>query len=165
MISIRSALLLIVLAAFARAQTASYAFFGSDCQFPVWLPARLQNLSLPRIGQTLTIETRSASGGPSNLILLTGLSRTHWNGLTLPFDTRGLSSTNVIFCGTLYVSPDILTVSPIFLPGDSRRVDIPIPNSTALLGARFYQQVVEHYDRAISDLVFFTHAAEARIGL
>lgn len=152
------------------AQTnAAYTFFGTDCQSSIWPPTPFLNLSLPRIGTTLSIQTHSSwggIGGSGDVFLVSGISRTSYNGVPLPFDMGALTNIGLLFCGNLYVSPDVIQRMPYGGFGPVlTTVSYPIPNLPALIGARVYQQVLEHRTAPNDNEFFFTRAGEALIGV
>ena len=74
--------------------------------------------------------------------LTTGASNTSHNGLPLPFDVSTVLGGQP-FCGVLRTSFDVLVRLP---PVRDYRTPVQarfaVPNSRALVGARFYQQVM-----------------------
>lgn len=162
--------LLAVLTVAARSQgSASYGFFGSDCGSSTWIPVPLTNLSLPRLGTTLRIQTLTSSMTPGSaqvVYLLTGLSNTSVAGVPLPFDTSQLSRPGRLFCGNLYVSAEFVQPMPNGgLVGVPIVIDFPIPNQSTLIGARFYQQVMANATTFNDDEWYFTRAGVAQIGI
>lgn len=111
----------------------------------------------PSLGTTITVSVAFPSGGTScttalstwEAWLLMGSSNQQWSQGPLPAQIAGF---------TLLVSPDaILTTGPVqsfngcppgFSSGRWDCFNLTVPNSRALLGAQFYQQVL--YRRAIN---------------
>ena len=132
---------LLIGAAALRAQPATYSYFGTECRPVIFAVA-----GTPKLGTTIDIHvepTYSQRGGGVTSLLVTGISKTRWGGLKLPFDTRVLGRTPNTFCGHIYTSIDIVVPVPS-VPYPPKRVvlKMPIPNARALLGLSFYQQVV-----------------------
>ena len=153
----------------AKAQgNAEYNFFGSPCTSVPWQPTPFVNRSLPRIGGVLQIETLSSSSGfgfAYDIYVLTGVSRTSWLGVPLPFDASVLTTIGFFSCGNLYVSADWVEHMPIFATQQPILLSYPVPPFPSLIGMRLYQQVVEHYRDRFDEELYFTRAAEAVIGI
>ena len=90
----------------------------------------------PRIGTSFVVSllVSGCATGRFFPFLLTGVSNTSWNGVSLP--------TNLPFMLScpLRVSPDV-----IMLLKTPYTTTFQLPNSTSLLGARFYQQALGAY--------------------
>jgi len=114
-------------------QNASYTFFGKRC-----IGTTFHVKGLPKLGGAFFVTTGPTiiKSGFINWIL-TGLSTTRWNNISLPFDTRALSSPPLSqWCGQLLVSGELFMLSV----GTNR---FSIPNDKRLLGVVFYQQVLD----------------------
>ena len=119
--------------------------FGSSC-----LTVDITLVAPPRLGQSLQLTVASGwygSNGKSGQSLLhTGVSNSHYAGLTLPFDTSILTKPGVFkSCGFLYTSIDVVLAMPGGRPYSGPTplpLSIPIPNDPSLLGVSFYQQAL-----------------------
>ena len=133
--------LLFLLPCAVEAQKASYTYFGTDCVNGCTLTAQFKATTQPRIGQSFSVNVSGlhCSVGQTWFFLLTGVSKTKWGGVNLPakltFIVGGFSALGSGRC-RLRVSPEFIT------PISSSIVKFQIPNSTLLLGVKFYQQVV-----------------------
>lgn len=152
----------------ANGQSATYSFFGADCTSTIWPGTVFNNVGLPKLGSTYFVETHSSSGGIGGNVdayVITGASRTTWAGFALPLDTSVFTSVGIGFCGNLYASIDVLTkvpyrgIAPVL-----ERVPFAVPASTALLGARVFQQVFQNVRSPNHNDWFFTKGAEAVLG-
>jgi hypothetical protein len=158
-----------LLAAAASAQSAAYTHFGTDCASPNWTPVWFQAIGLPRPGTTFHVETEASSANPGSAtttFLCTGVSRTSYGSMQLPFDVTALNTGGITFCGLLYVScdavywlPRVVSTRPVLL-----QVPFPVPNDPRLLGATFYQQVVQHVRTAQRSDFYLSRAGEILVG-
>jgi len=114
--------------------TATFTPFGTGCASTAGVPVlAAQGSSLPKVGTTFST-TVSPLGLTSLPFGLLGVSNTAWSGLPLPLD---LTLIGMQGCD-IYVSVDVsmrLAVS-----GSSATWDLPIPNTSNLLGQSLYQQ-------------------------
>jgi hypothetical protein len=109
------------------AQNASYTYINQKLPYKNQSPAMLTALDLPKIGKTFRVQ--APGGGRYNIFCL----------------ATGVSNPNIRFSllgGYLYTSAELLSGTPRG-PGTPRWVTISfsIPNSSQLLGVKFYQQV------------------------
>lgn len=126
----------VVFAYAAVAQQASYTYIDQPPQYAnnaSWLTAQ----NRPVIGQTLRLMVETTFGGTR--YLLTGFSNPRMD--LAPFSGSPFGCVVPLFGSVLYSSGEVALLiaqgaSPIVVP-------MPVPNSGALLGASFYQQVVE----------------------
>ena len=127
----------------AAAQQASFTTFGQGCgdigEPP--MPAQIQALSLPVLGSVYRVAfvapyflTRPVS---VYSYLVTGLSRTAWAGVQLPFYMTGWSGMGGANCA-IYCSHDVTIRGMWGQP-------IPIPNDPTLAGMVLYQQWILYY--------------------
>jgi hypothetical protein len=142
------ALVLSLLAAPATAQAAAYTHFGTNCASPTWTPVTFRALGVPRLGTTFHVETEASVASPccsTTTFLCTGVSRTAYGSIPLPFDVSALNNGSTTFCGLLYVSIDATQWLPRVVSARPVLVQVPfaVPNDPRLLGQRFYQQVIQ----------------------
>jgi len=118
------------------AQSATYEYFGTGyCATPSFTVT-----GLPVLGGSFAVETPGSYSGffqVSQSLLITGVSDQTWSGLPLPYAFPG-------FCGPLLASVESLkSVASVPTPGTLVSTPLTIPNDANLLGASFYQQVVQ----------------------
>ena len=105
---------------------------------------------MPRIGGSFTIETEYTYfdhpiiRSSQRVWILTGFSR-----LSAPIDLGPLSYCGgtmscTVFCGSLFLVPDVVQQTLIGVPTGWALVTYRVPNDQSLLGLNFYQQVLEH---------------------
>ena len=121
-----------------HAQAASYSIVdrsGTCPTAPSSFVVGPKALSLPKIGTIFRVEVPRGYGGSGSgsSILMTGIQRMSFN-MNLGHCSGG--PTKVIGCGIMLMIPLAFQVSR------HGYVDTSIPNSTMLLGTRFYQQVM-----------------------
>jgi hypothetical protein len=156
------------LAGSTLAQSAAYTHFGTDCSSTTWRPVTFRALGVPRIGTTFHVETESSSGGvggSTTTFLFTGVSRTSYGGLRLPFDVTTLRTIGRDFCGLLYVSIDVNQQMP-YRGVQPQLVQVPfqVPNDPALVGQRLYQQVLQVVSIPHEIDYYLSRAGEALLG-
>lgn len=137
-------------AAPAAAQTANYTFVGTSCTAgrldPLAGAVPISVSGTPRLGGSFTVITEGSAGLPTGLrrsvYLLTGVSNTSAFGVPLPFDLGALSPGEPI-CGMLRTSAEaVVRVPSAPTPQTPVSIRFDVPNTTALLGAMLYQQVM-----------------------
>ena len=123
----------------AGAQTsATYGFFGKGCQLGSLGEKVVFRVSgLPRIGKSIAIQTASPNL-TKQVYVLTGISKTRYASIKLPFNTAALTRNGFTFCGDLRTSVEVVLVV-----ARGRTTTLLIPNDKSLIGLRFYQQVME----------------------
>ena len=116
------------------AQAASYTFLSQLPPYRNPNPAMLTALTLPKIGTKLRLQVpfswvqRNQVG--ANSVLATGVRNPFWN---VP-----------AFQGFVFTSAEIVLptpMSPLGTPGNTT-MEFPVPNSTQLIGVKFFQQVL-----------------------
>ena len=125
-----------LLPAVLSAQTASYTYVDQKAPYKNQGVPLLKAVTLPRIGQTFTLEVPD-SGMNCCPFYMNGLLATGARPMNMRFDALG---------GFLYASPDVVLPTPQGSPSSviSRtKMSFQIPNSPQLLGVRFYQQVLQ----------------------
>ena len=142
-------LVLVLTLSTAFAQTASYKF-GPAQQGCSGNPVSFTVRGKPQLGTTITLGVTMEQNTATHFylsLIMTGFSDKRWGAIKLPFDSRVLSfftwTYQKYWCGLLYVSGDAFTVVPGLKRGPVY-VRMPIPNNRALLGLRFYQQVLAY---------------------
>jgi hypothetical protein len=132
------------------AQTADYRILGPTCTTgrldPQAGAVPISIRGLPRVGGFFEILAEGTMGLPNGIRrqvhLLTGTSNTAAFGVPLPFDIATLSPTEPI-CGLLRTSAEVAVRVPAAAdPRALVAVRFDLPNSSALLGLTFYQQVL-----------------------
>ena len=113
---------------------ASYAAFGAGCAGPAGTPRlRVVPRALPWIGDALELTVTAVPAG-SSAFVLTGLSRTNWRGLALPF---ALGPVGMPGC-QLLVAPAVVSSAPV--TAGTALWSQPLPAQPSLIGLRFYNQ-------------------------
>lgn len=127
-------ILSLALATTVSAQAATYTFQSQISPYKDPSPAMLAALTLPKIGTTLRLQVpfswiqRNRVG--ANSVLATGLRNPFLN---VP-----------AFQGFVFTSAEIILptpMSPLGTPGNTT-MEFPVPNSTQLIGFKFFQQVL-----------------------
>ncbi|MHC4851586.1 MAG: hypothetical protein ACYTF5_06170 [Planctomycetota bacterium] len=116
------------------AQAASYTYI--DQKAPYKNPGMLTALNLPRLGTTFQLQVPGPwfAGGPPSRLLESYF-------YYLAFGVSNPNASIPALGGFLFTSADI--VVPTYGSGQPMTMSFPIPNSPALLGVRFYNQVGE----------------------
>ncbi len=130
--SLLPALLFLLPGVVVAQTTASYTYIQQKPPHnqSTWSPDQPLALNLPRIGTTFKVEVFH-SFTTSSVRVLSVLA----TGATNP-------NTRVDWLrGWLYTSAEVVTVIPLSRSVCCATVSFPIPNSSALLGVHFYQQV------------------------
>jgi len=132
--------ILLMLAAPAHAQQASYTYFGTPGTVgcgPFSSQVTHSAATLPRIGTTFVANVPSSTGMCSYLcnlrLFATGFSNSSFAGVSLPSAALG-------GCGMLQVSLDYIELMP--MTGTSSSSVLAIPNNPNLIGLSFYQQSI-----------------------
>ncbi|MHC4812184.1 MAG: hypothetical protein ACYTGW_00580 [Planctomycetota bacterium] len=148
------------------AQAASYTYISQPNSF--WHAPWLTALSLPKIGTAFKFQVPNGPG----VVYPPG-------GYPIYYVAFGLSNPNVRHPGLgapgngdyLFTSAEILmpatqdwTGYPNKLPPSTVTMSFPIPDSSTLLGVRFYQQVLEVY-RCNLCYPYFTHLSRGVAGV
>ncbi len=127
-------ILSLALATTVSAQAASYTFVNQLPPYSNPKPPMLTALTLPKVGTKLRLQVpfswlqRNRVG--ANSVLATGLRNPFWN---VP-----------AFGGFVFTSAEIVLptpMSPLGIPGTTT-MEFPVPNSTQLVGRKFFQQVL-----------------------
>ena len=124
--------LLCLLSASLAAQAASYTYIDQQPPYanPTWLTA----LNLPQLGSTFRVQV------PFSIYTCCPFQRDYWLA-------TGFGNPNLRFPalgGFLYTTGDLQVLRTYNgITGPYQFVDFPIPSSTALIGAQFFQQVLE----------------------
>ena len=152
-----------------QAQQASYTNYGQGCGFGPILPQAMA-VGLPRLGSTCYVyyQTSSWFKYPTSgtVVLITGVSRSSWGGLSLPFTIPHLDPYGYGFpvCQLL--------ASPEFIPyagSSGALVPFQIPNNPTLLGVALYQQwliwVEERDPTGFNYYFLVSNGGEMKIGL
>ncbi len=165
----RSSFLLSVLAAALFAQPGvsqdldlppEHGILGEGCPGPAGTPElTAADGQLPYVGETFTVKVDSLPTDIlGNLILMLGTSKADWAGTALPLDLEELGMPGC----TLYISIEtyriVVNVSP------TRFWTIFVPPDPALIGVRFYQQVLVPDARVNSLGGVLSNATESMIG-
>jgi hypothetical protein len=130
------------------AQQASYKIVGQGCRLGSNLgPVPLAVVGLPKLGGKFTLvtecSTRFVTGVWRNTSIWIGLSNQTYGGLKLPFDIKALFPNKRLHCGVLRTSCEAILAVPRYANYKTpAKIDFQVPNSVALLGFKFYQQVV-----------------------
>ncbi|MHC4516237.1 MAG: hypothetical protein ACYTGW_19240 [Planctomycetota bacterium] len=127
-------LLSLALATTVSAQAASYTFVSQLPPYQNPSPAVLTALTLPKIGAKLRLQVpfswRQRNGVGADSVLATGVRNPFFN---VP-----------AFQGFVFTSAEIVLptpMSPLGVPGNTT-MEFPVPNSTQLIGVKFFQQVL-----------------------
>jgi len=122
------------------AQAASYTYIDQKAPYKNSSPAMLTALNLPKVGTTFKVQV--PNGGDT-------CTSWCWTGCTEVYYylAIGVNNPNVpipALGGYLFSSADIVLLAPWGPKAQQGTVTMsfPIPNSQALLGVRFYQQVL-----------------------
>ncbi len=117
------------------AQAASYTYIDQKAPYQNWNPPMLTALNLPKVGTSFQVQV--PAGWSSGFA-----SASYWLGF-------GVSNPNAPFplwMGFLYTSADVVVATPRRPTAQMVTMSFPIPNSTQLLGVRFFQQVLRVAD-------------------
>ena len=111
--------------------SASATTFGLGCNGTAGVPALIRSAdTLPWFGEVYTLEARNIPFQAS-AVLLFGLSRSSWSGLALPFD---LTPIGMPSCALAVSSEVVIPIGATW--------SIVIPDSAAVIGAKFFNQLV-----------------------
>ena len=134
MMNLPTVILSLALTTTVSAQAASYTFQNQLSPYKNPNPAMLNALTLPKIGTKLRLQVPFSwvqrNGVGANSVLATGLRNPFLN---VP-----------VFQGFVFTSAEIVlptTMSPLGTPGNTT-MEFPVPNSTPLIGVKFFQQVL-----------------------
>jgi hypothetical protein len=118
----------------AQTQTATYTFMNQIPPYSNPKTPMLKALTLPKIGTKLRLQVPYSwvqrNGVGANAVLATGVRNPFWN---VP-----------AFQGFVFTSAEIVLptpMSPLGTPGNTT-MEFPVPNSTPLIGVKFFQQVL-----------------------
>ena len=117
------------------AQAASYTYINQKAPYTNPSPPILTALNLPKVGTSFQVQV--PAGWSSGFA-----SASYWLGF-------GVSNPNAPFplwMGFLYTSVDVVVATPRRPTAQMVTMSFPIPNSTQLLGVRFFQQVLRVAD-------------------
>jgi hypothetical protein len=151
-----TALIGILFAGALPAQLATYTYINQQAPYSNPPTASFTANNVPRIGSNFELvvpmswSQRNRTG--ANFTLATGLLNPN---LAIP-----------ALGGYLYTLPLVMMntpMSPIGIPATTR-LRIPIPNSVALIGLRFYQQILETPNVNSSTPVRLSRAGQGMIG-
>lgn len=117
---------------------ASYRSLGTGCQGSAGVPRFDAGTDTPKIGEVFAAKVSGIPAGPLTRVLgLVGRSGSSWGTIPLPLDLGILGMKNC----SLLVSID-LPMIPINHTAGLATWDMPIPNSAALAGSRFFAQAL-----------------------
>lgn len=94
----------------------------------------LANTGLPKLGTSFSVDLSGAKES-SAAVLITGLSKTTWGVIPLPFDLKGLGAAGC----SLLASYDFPFVAPTSATG-SASLTLPVPATNSLNGLQLHQQ-------------------------
>jgi hypothetical protein len=143
----------------APVDPASSRSFGHGCAGTAGVPALAPLLGRRAwLGDLFAVEVRNAPAAQLG-VLWSGLSRTTFGGITLPFDLRllGMPGCSLLCSGQF--------VDPMAYLGGALRAALPLPLDPALQGAVFYQQALLADPAANAAGVITSQALEHRLGL
>lgn len=123
--------LLFLLPSVLGAQAASFTYINQKAPYKNPSPAMLTALNLPKVGTTFKVKV------PASYRL-----GTDYVFYSLAFGARNPDIPHAVLGGYLFSSAEIILQSPWGRPRSTATMSFPIPNSSQLLGLKFYQQVL-----------------------
>jgi hypothetical protein len=136
-----------------------YDPFGSGCQGTRGVPA-LSSVEMPKIGNPFSVLLTNLPLNQPGFIFPVSGSKTTWGAVSLPLDLgpMGLTGCKLLVSGDVPAMPLMPTPIGVAVWG------LPIPNSPALVGAKFYNQAFFVDPKANPAGVTASNAAEGVIG-
>ena len=137
-----------------------HGILGEGCPGPAGTPElTAADGQLPYVGETFTVKVDSLPTDIlGNLVFMLGTSKADWAGTALPLDLADLGMPGC----TLYISIETYRIVVNVAP--TRYWTIFVPADSALIGVRFYQQVLVSDARVNALGGVLSNATESMIG-
>jgi hypothetical protein len=134
--------------------------YGAGCQgtngVPTFAPA---TSSLPKINTVFSLDITKLPTAPGIVPILFGAGNAKWLTLDLPFSLTPLGLTG---CGLEVDLLGVLVAVPSV--NGSAKLNLPLPNASSLIGARFYMQALVPDSAANKGGLTVSNGVESSIG-